>query len=116
MRDLEGWKMEFGRQYELDTQGFMLDDNGCTLETIKSIGVRMTETIDDAICSEIIKAAREQGLTDVIILDKTMIIRALRNAAPMKVDILKGTCPNCGAYIISDGDNYCNICGQRLEW
>ena len=56
-------------------------------------------------------------------------IEALEKQLPKKVENLtkyrdlygrlifyKGFCPNCGFVVDSSKTNYCNACGQKLDW
>lgn len=83
----------------------------------------MHETVDKAIVDEIVKAAVEQGITDLYILDKQNIIAALRKQMPMKVahnDTYSRICPACGCLMIygcfGKAGNFCRDCGQALDW
>ena len=92
----------------------------------KKFAVMMQEKIDDAITSEIVRAAKEKGITDVYILDKQNIISALLKQIPKKA-VNDGTqfaiCPECGASVNKDIEqvyncetSYCVCCGQALDW
>lgn len=52
-----------------------------------------------------------------------MALEALERNQPKKVTDIRGdelrfgTCPSCGRRITTvEGGNYCQNCGQRLEW
>lgn len=105
-------------------------DNGIT-SAIQKVAVQMQEKIDDTIIREITKAAKEQGITDLYILDKKNIIAAMQKQMPMKVleTTLHGNveayhCKNCfnrvatfidGSLVSGKIQKHCDECGQRLD-
>ena len=92
---------------------------------IQKVAVQMQERVDDNIIREIVKAAKEQGITDLYILDKQNIIAAMRKQIPVKPlnpcgrwggKAKGGNCPVCGSHTTSSVSNYCRKCGQALDW
>ena len=54
---------------------------------------------------------------------KLEIKKALKRNEPLKVNHKEdkgittvGTCGNCGGLVNEVNDNYCSLCGQRLDW
>ena len=105
-------------------------DNGVT-SAVQKVVVQMQEKIDEAIIREIVKAAKEQGITDLYILDKQNIMAAMRKQMPMKVleTTLHGNveayhCKNCfnrvatfinGNLVSGKIQKHCDECGQKLD-
>lgn len=48
------------------------------LNLVYKVEAKCIKSIDDAILDEIIKAAREEGITDLIIMDRDFVISALK--------------------------------------
>lgn len=48
------------------------------LNIVYKVKAKCIRSIDDAILDEIVKAAREEGITDLIIMDRDFVISALR--------------------------------------
>lgn len=99
----------------------------------QKIAVVMRDNIDNAITGEIIKTATAEGVTALAILNKTEILKALEKQIPKKpivdpanlCDFQNFHCPKCKQKIIArlDGEwiagklqNYCDKCGQALDW
>ena len=121
-------EFEFGTHISMPCN---LDFENGIASAIQKVVVQMQEKIDDTIIREITKAAREQGITDLYILDKKNIIAAMQKQMPMKV--LESTmpgkveavhCKNCfnrvatfinGDLVSGKIQKYCDECGQRLD-
>lgn len=118
----------YGEHYVFRGSVFELPD------LIQKIEVQMKDNLENAVVEQIIKTAKEEGITDVIILNKQAVSEALRKQIPqkptphkVKVDKIrvgngcwgKGTtiykCPNCGEFI-SRTNKCCGECGQALDW
>jgi len=98
---------------------------------VAKIAVQIQETVDNAIVDEIVKVAKEQGISDLYILDKQNIIAAMRKQMPMKVleTTLHGNveayhCKNCfnrvatfinGNLVSGKIQKHCDECGQKLD-
>ena len=93
--------------------------------------IQPVETLDDAITKEIIKIAKEEGINDVLLLNKNTIASALAKQVPKKVTheatLYKCcTCPTCKNVVDEHTDfldkrvrvtvQYCKFCGQALDW
>lgn len=93
---------------------------------VSKIAVQIQETVDNAIVDEIVKVAKEQGISDVYLLNKQNILSVLKKQLmPMKPDYEDdydyAKCPTCGhddfEYGINNwGCNHCPKCGQALDW
>ena len=95
----------------------------------QKILVVMRNNIDNAIVGEIVKTATAEGVTDLAILNKAEIIKALEKQIPKNPLDIEETkykvfykCPVCGTVHTNEwcGTNwklpFCSICGQALDW
>lgn len=121
-------EFEFGTHISMPCN---LDFENGIASAIQKVVVQMQEKIDEAIIREIVKAAKEQGITDLYILDKQNIMAAMRKQMPMKVleTTLHGNveayhCKNCfnrvatfinGNLVSGKIQKHCDECGQRLD-
>ena len=64
----------FQSYYKLNND---IDDTTCTLH--KEFLVRCVDLLDREIVNAIVDTARENGVTDVYLIDKEFILRAIRN-------------------------------------
>lgn len=103
----------------------MINGDEHTLQITNTIGIQIVESFDNAITEEIIKMAKEKGINDLLLLNKTTIVTALGKQIPKKpivhgfregreVNTISFTCPVCHKHI--GRENYCNHCGQALDW
>ncbi|MBQ8637122.1 MAG: hypothetical protein IJ423_05545 [Clostridia bacterium] len=114
---------EFGTHIHIPAQAIDISE-GVT-SYVSKIAVQIQETVDKAIIDEIVKAANEQSLTDVYVLNKQNITAAIRKQMPVKPDYEGdydyAKCPACGhddfEYGVNNwGCNHCPKCGQALDW
>ena len=98
--------------------------NTATIMVNKAI-VTHTQKIDAEIIKQIQEMAKEQGIDDIFLLDKTNIISALEKQIPKKPNIhgyregreintISYTCPACNKHIGRDA--FCKNCGTALDW
>ena len=83
----------------------------------QKILVVMRDNIDNAIVGEFVKTATAEGVTDLAILNKAEIIKALEKQIPKKpiINKRKIQCVN-GHNQPVQHYKYCPICGQALDW
>lgn len=92
--------------------------------TIHEISVKVQEEVDNVIVGEINRIAIENGLHEVVTLNKKGIAKILSKAQKRKIYYDRESyvcCPECGnSYnlnkIVSYRPNYCPDCGQALDW
>ena len=94
-------------------------DDSVLAEFTQKLFVQWQENFDDAVVKEIVKMAKAEGITDVVILNKPAIIEALKKQTAMKP--LCGfwyKCPACKVGINTENGNphYCEYCGQKIDW
>lgn len=98
-------------------------------DLIYNIGVSFRDDIEDKIIQEIIKEAKAEGITDVVLLNKPAIIEALKKQTAIKhhhtrIDEVKdkariSVCPSCLGCIITTENEFpkhCTWCGQKIDW
>ena len=106
---------DFGKHYEIKPFNCYADDGdvaGGTFTTItKQIHIKAMDHFEDKLVEEIIKIASENNVTDVVLLDKLKIVRALQKATPVKWN--GNNCPVCRSVLLSSS-NYCHRCGQKI--
>lgn len=90
---------------------------------IQKAAVHHVEKIDAEIIKQICDIARQEGIADVYVLDKTNIMSALKKQIPKKPRETRCAlmCANCGHKITEKGCKklnrfYCKKCGQALDW
>lgn len=81
---------------------------------------QFVDDYDDYIVSQIANTARENGVSELVVLNKTAIMGALNKQIPKKAtDISKselyGRCAVCGQ-VVHIGNRYCDQCGQAIDW
>jgi hypothetical protein len=80
---------------------------------------QFVDEYDDYIVSQIANTARENGISDLTILNKKAILDAMRKQMPRKPELAKsglyGNCAVCGK-VVHIGNRYCDNCGQALDW
>ena len=107
-------------------------DDSVLSEFAQKVYVECQENLDDAVIKEIVKTAKAEGITDLVLLNKPAIIDALRKQTAMKPKIRKFgfksvyyACPCCEQRLISKIDGefiagqkyyHCYRCGQKLDW
>jgi hypothetical protein len=82
---------------------------------------------DEAVVKSIISFARENGVDEVVLLDKKTVLSALEKQIPrkpIKINedynpergrwVVDYECPSCGNPYAED--SYCSCCGQALLW
>lgn len=115
---------EFGRRYEFP-ENVRIEQDGAYGNIVKEIAVKMAEEYDDLIADQTAMAARDSGVSELIVLNKTVIINALKKEIPQQVILneIECLCPACRYDMMGLWDypdvrdpNYCPICGQKLKW
>lgn len=67
-----GEQFYFPENIELETSDINI------VNVVQKFKVECIKTVDDAILNEIVKAAREEGITNLIVMDRDFVISALR--------------------------------------
>ena len=100
----------------------------------RSLLVQMQDSMEDEIVKQVVKTAQEIGITDVVVLNKNAILKAVYKEVPRKpiankveVEKLKVSngifrknttiyhCSTCDSFV-KRADDYCSKCGQRILW
>ncbi len=86
----------------------------------QKVVTQFVDDFDDHIISQIANTARENGISELVVLNKTTIMDALKKQMPKKpVNLAKnelyGNCAVCGK-VVHIGERYCDQCGQALDW
>lgn len=115
----------FGEHITIQQPPLQVDGDSGTMKLVQKIVVDMKENIENKITEEIIAAAKEQGITDLIVLDKKAIIDAMQKQVPKEpinfTSNLTGgkdffyECAVCGK-LVSKVMEYCSSCGHALKW
>ncbi len=104
---------QFGMKIPLNPPEIDLNLNQIT----EKIMVESVKNIDALITGEIVRIARAQGATTLVLLDEDQIMKALERHVDKKVissGILK-YCPTCTDELTFT-TYYCPRCGQKLNW
>ncbi len=84
------------------------------LNFIGEIAIRVAESFDKRVVDECIKIAQEEGVTDLVLLNKNDIAEAWRKQIP--AECTEEACPKCNGGVACFTADYCPHCGQRLKW
>lgn len=87
------------------------------LEALRTIGnIRVKETYSD-------EPSKVSDLKTLFKNQYLIIEQALKRNVPLKVNHKEnkgvttvGTCGNCGGLVSEVNDDYCSLCGQKLDW
>lgn len=106
--------MEFIKKYEIQQPKMMTEDltSGCmgsVSAIIEKVCAVSVETHENILIDEIIKIAKENGITDLYLLNKTAITEALSKQIPRAE---RDGCPRC--HFDLKCDDYCPNCGQKI--
>jgi 6-phosphogluconate dehydrogenase len=120
----------YGEHYKFQDNSFATS----VTEITQKIAVIMNDNVENAIIDKIIQEAKQEGVTDLFILNKQAIMEAIKKqipakAIPHKVDVekikIRGVnwcknttiykCPCCDDFI-SITNKHCHECGQALDW
>ena len=107
--------MEFIKKYQIDVPPLMMTENltngvsGSVHGIVEKICALSLEKHETILHDEIIKIAKEAGVSTMYILDKESIVEALRKQIPKP---LNDGCPICHYDIRAE--NYCPNCGQKF--
>ena len=109
----------FGKTFSFPENVDFNFDNAVHSVTQKVVA-QFVDDYDDYIVSQIANTARENGISELVVLNKTTIMDALKKQMPIKpVGIAKcelyGRCAVCGQ-TVHIGNRYCDKCGQSLDW
>lgn len=114
--------MEFIKHYKLKSATEIAKDididfnNGYIHDIVMNAYIGAVDSFNRSVEAAIINMAKDVGLTDVVLLDKTNILRALKNYAPAKpIRVNFDMCSSCGTPV-RDLDKFCRECGQRIDW
>ena len=121
----------FGEHITIQQPPLQVDGDSGIMKFVQKIVVDIKDNLENKITEAVIEAAKEQGITDLIVLDKKAIIAALQKQIPKKPDLEgdgydenceliydTGYCPNCRHIFEVDYDatKCCPVCGQALDW
>lgn len=94
--------------------------DGLVIKTTTNLIAQMVDDYEDYVVERIAKSARENGISDLTVLNKRMILDAIKKQSAQKpVDVSKselyGRCAVCGQ-VVHVGNRYCDQCGQKIDW
>lgn len=105
--------MEFIRKYTIDSPKFVIAPEE-DYDLFREVAIRVAESFDEHIVEECAKIAQEEGLTDLVLLNKHDIAEAWRKQIPE--ECTEEACPKCNRGVACFTADYCPHCGQRLKW
>ena len=109
----------FGRKFSFpENIGIQFD--GLVQRVTQKMHVQFVDDYDDYIISQIANTARENGISELFVLNKATIMDAFKKQMPKKpIDLAKselyGRCAVCGK-VVHVGERYCDQCGQKQDW
>lgn len=82
-------------------------------------GFKVLEDYNRAVVNAVIDHAKQQGITDITLLNGKAIVDAMKKQIPQKVT--DRVCPFCHRiFLFKYGEtrkgDYCDNCGQALSW
>lgn len=107
--------MEFIKKYHIDvppltmTEEFTNGTTGSLTAIVEKICAISIEKHENILIGEIVKIAKENGITDLYLLNKDAIVEALSKQIPQAE---KDGCPRC--HYDLKCDSYCPNCGQKI--
>lgn len=114
-----------GKRFSFPENTEIQFDNAVHSVTQKVIA-QFVDDYDDYIVSQIANTARENGISELVVLNKTTIMDALNKQMPKKPYYRKEedtegyACPVCHMGVTVDHgrikDTFCSHCGQALDW
>ena len=124
---MEDNKSLYGEHYKFQDNSFATSVN----EITQKIAVIMNDNLENAIVDKIIQEAKQEGVTDLFVLNKQSIMEAIKKQIPAKpvkknpVCYSKSIdgeehyaydyhCPLCDVKVNSE-KHHCP-CGQALDW
>ena len=110
---------DFGKRFSFPENTEVQFDNAVHSVTQKMMA-QFVDGYDDYIVSQIANTARQNGISELVVLNKTTIMDALNKQIPKKpTNISKselyGRCGVCGQ-VVHVGNRYCDQCGQAIDW
>lgn len=109
--------MEFIRKYRIKDMPKITPEmviESTEFDIINNVAIRIAESFDNAIVEECAEIAKEEGITDLVLLNKHDIAAAWRKQIPM--ECTEEACPKCNTSVKSFSADYCPHCGQKLKW
>ena len=117
--------LNYGKRFSFPENAEIKFDNVVHSVTQKVIA-QFVDDYDDYIVSQIANTARENGISELVVLNKTTIMDALNKQIPKKPKLMENPlinskywfyCPNCNASRHTDIKvKHCSFCGQALDW
>jgi hypothetical protein len=102
-------------------KGNIFIDDG-VVKMLGKIDAQVVDMNDDFILKAVVEAAKEVGITDLYLLDKTFVVDALKRAAgrgrwvPNGIyDSMLSMCSVCGFPAGAYSFNFCPHCGTRMD-
>ena len=118
---------EYGIQFATGVPRIKISDDGMG-EIVHKVAVACLKNLDDAIIGRIREYAIAEGCTDVVLMNGSEIMAAMKARTPKKPEekhddfnnLFVG-CPECGKpvanyFVPGTRPNYCQFCGQALDW
>ena len=118
---------EYGIQFPTGVSRIKENEDGVA-EIVSKVCVACIKELDDAIIGRIREYARAEGCTDVVLMNGSEIVAAMKARTPKKPEDkadefgdLTLCCPECGKPVTNyfapgTRPNCCQFCGQRLDW
>lgn len=114
---------DFGRRFSLPENIDVQFDNAVHSVTQKMVA-QFVDDYDDYIISQIANTARQNGISELVVLNKAAIMGALNKQIPQKPRVDDNDwycCRNCGdtfslVNMVNDRNKFCGKCGQALDW
>jgi hypothetical protein len=109
--------MEFIKKYRIDDMPEITPETVIKLtefDIFREVAIRIAESFDNAVVEKCIEIAKEEGITDLVLLNKHDIAAAWRKQIP--VECTEEVCPECNRGVKCFTADYCPHCGQKLKW
>lgn len=114
---------EWGTRFQFpENVTFEYDGQAYTVEN--HLAVKMAERYEKFIVEQIAMEAKAAGVSDITVLNKEVILKALEKQIPKKpaeaVDYeccIDWMCPTCGRFHRTEWQTKCcSECGQAIDW
>lgn len=107
----------WGHNFNIQPPSLETDPMSGVSRLAYTASVTMVEEFDNACVKAVVDAAREKGITNLLVLNKRAIVEALdRQTSKKPVENFPiCSCPRCSR-VVYPQMKYCCDCGQKFDW
>lgn len=119
MNDTIEERMRMAERYADTSDGISCSVDGGILSLTKTVGIEVTRRINDMLEDAVCAVVRESTARYSVEIEANprqivLVLAKHRKRRPAYLGS-NAHCPNC-MWLLRKGQNYCDTCGQRLDW